>query len=378
VNRALRPVSVAVGVVLVALLAVLPWLSIPVPWLLPGDTDTPGSLQLMGLCLLLAALALSYHLIFGLAGLLSFGHALYFAAGAYGLGLLLDRPAWPLAPAVVVTFGAVAVIAVVVGVVSLRVSGIAFAMVTLAFAQAGNVLARRNPHQLTGGEEGLRLETDRLPRQFVGVVNTRYLFWLALVIVVAVYVVVAWVEHSRAGHVAAATRENDLRVRVIGEQPKHAQLLVFVLAAVLAAIAGMGHLLLQSGVTPNATSADFTLTILVMVVLGGVGARWGAVAGAVIYTLADQRLGVFASSEAVDALPSVLRVPLSQPLFILGVAFILVVLFLPGGLAGTLTRLGLPGLGRRLDDPIADIDLGDGSPDVEPELQPDRDAHPLV
>lgn len=376
-NRPLRPISVVIGVVLVAFLALLPFLSLPVPWLLPGDTDTPGSLQLLGLCLVLAALALSYHLLFGLAGLMSFGHALYFAAGAYGLALLLDRPGWPLLPATGVVLAAVAVLAGLVGAVSLRVSGIAFAMVTLAFGQAGNVLVRRNPDQLTGGEEGLRLETDRLPRQFIGVVNTRYLFWLALAIVVVVYVIVVWIEHSRAGHVAAASRENELRVRVIGDEPKRVQFLVFVLAGVLAALAGMGHLLLQSGATPSITSADFTLTLLVMVVLGGVGARWGAIAGAVVYTVADQRLGVLASSDAVQGLPSVLRIPLSQPLFILGVAFILVVLFLPGGLAGTLARLGVTGSAGPVDDPIGDLDRADL--EAQGELRSDpASSHPLV
>ncbi|WP_226925292.1 branched-chain amino acid ABC transporter permease [Georgenia thermotolerans] len=325
----------------------LPLLNIPLPGVLPGPTYTPGSLHLMALCLLFAALALSYHLLYGVAGMLSFGHALYFAAGAYGLGILLEHTELGLLQAGALVLVGAVVLAHVVGAISLRVTGVSFAMVTLAFAQAGNVLVRRNPGKLTGGEEGVGLRTDNVPDALVGVVNTRTIYWVALAVLVAVYVVVTWVQRSRAGHVVEATRENEMRVRVIGQQPYLIRLLTFVIAAALAAVIGMAYLVLQSQAVPQISSADFTITVLVMVVLGGVGSRWGAIVGAVVYTLLDQRLGVFASSAFVDGLPAVLRVPLSEPLFILGVLFILVVLFLPGGIAGAVERLRTRGAGRR-------------------------------
>ncbi|GAA4731998.1 branched-chain amino acid ABC transporter permease [Isoptericola chiayiensis] len=334
-----RWVPLATGLALVVLLACLPLLAISLPGVLPGPTYTPGTLQVLALALLVGALALSYHLLFGVAGLLSFGHALYFAVGVYGLAIVLDRTDLPLLPAAcVVLVGGIAV-AHVVGAISLRVTGISFAMVTLAFAQAGNVLVRRNPAGATGGEEGLALDTTHVPDVLVGVANTRNLYWLALAVLVVVYAIVLWVERSRAGHVAAATRENEMRVRVVGGRPYLVKLLVFVVAATLATAVGMAYLLLQSGAVPRVTSADFTLTLLVMVVLGGVGSRWGAVVGGVLYTLLDQRLGALAASEAIAGLPSVLRVPLSEPLFILGTLFVLVVLFLPGGIAGAAQRL---------------------------------------
>jgi len=158
-------------------------------------------------------------------------------------------------------------------------------------------------------------------------------------VLVAVFIVVTWVQSSRAGHVAAAVRENELRVRVLGMQPYLVKLLIFVVSAVLVSIIGMVFLLLQSGAVPRAISADLTITLLVMVVLGGVGSRWGAVIGGVFYTILDQRLTTLANSDAIDALPDILRIPLSEPLFILGTLFILVVLFLPGGLTGTAQRL---------------------------------------
>ncbi|TFD49021.1 branched-chain amino acid ABC transporter permease [Cryobacterium frigoriphilum] len=339
-------IKIAAGGALVALLALLPLLNISIPGVFPGPTYTPGTLQLLAYAMLIAALALSYHLLFGLAGMLSFGHALFFAAGAYGLGIVLRRfsPDW-LSPgatflvAVVITVVLGFVLAAVVGSLSLRVTGISFAMVTLAFAQAGSVVVRRNPEGLTGGEEGLSLDVTNVPSFFVGVLNTRNLYWLALGVLVVVYLVVLWVERSRAGHVVAATRENDLRVRVIGIRPYGVRLLVFSIAGALAALAGAAFLLLQSGVSPRVATPDFTLTLLVIVVLGGVGLRWGAVLGAVVYTLLDQRLTALAGSDLIAGLPDVLRIPLSQPLFLLGTLFILVVLFLPGGLAG-LAKLG--------------------------------------
>ncbi|GAA1645013.1 branched-chain amino acid ABC transporter permease [Georgenia ruanii] len=335
------------GAVAVVVLFSLPLLNIPLPGVLPGPTYTPGSLHLMALCLLFAALALSYHLLYGVAGMLSFGHALYFAAGAYGLGILLKHTELGLLQAAALVLVGAIVLAHVVGAVSLRVTGVSFAMVTLAFAQAGNVLARRNTWGLTGGEEGVGLRTTNVPDALVGVVNTRTIYWVALGVLVLVYVVVTWVQRSRAGHVVEATRENEMRVRVIGQQPYLIRLLTFVIAAGLAAVIGMAYLVLQSQAVPQISSADFTITVLVMVVLGGVGSRWGAVVGAVVYTLLDQRLGVFASSDLVAGLPAVLRVPLSEPLFILGVLFILVVLFLPGGIAGAVERLRTRGGPRR-------------------------------
>ncbi|MGM7666051.1 branched-chain amino acid ABC transporter permease [Microbacterium sp. A93] len=329
-----RFAPVIIGAVIVVVMAVLPLLNLSLPGILPGPTYTPGSLALMSLCMVFAALALSYNLLLGTAGMLSFGHALYFGAGAYGLGILLKAFELPLAQGVFIALIGGMVIALVTGAVAMRVNGIPFAMVTLAFAQAGSVLVRRN-QAITGGEEGLGLNTASVPDWLVGVMNTRNLYWFALIVVVIVYLLVLWVDKSRLGHLAAASRENELRVQVLGLKPARAKLIVFVIAAMCASLAGVAYLLLQSGTQPSAVGADLTITVLVMVVLGGVGFRWGAVVGGVLYTILDQRLTVLARADGIQTLPDFLRIPLSEPLFLLGVLFILVVMFLPGGIAGT-------------------------------------------
>jgi branched-chain amino acid transport system permease protein len=323
-----------VPVVLLAGFAVVPLLALDIPILFGGPLDSPGTLGLLALCLTFAGVALTYDLLFGFTGLLSFGHALYFAIGVYLMTIALTKWEWGFVQALL----AVAVIGIIVplvlGAISLRVGGIAFAMVTLAFAQAGQVLVQKNPDGLTGGEEGLGLNYDAIPSALVGVLNTKHLYWLALGYAAVVFVIVRWAVNSSPGHVWQAIRENERRVEVIGLHPFRFKLLSFVLASFLATAGGVVWLLvLGTGASPQVTTASFTLTLLVMVVLGGAGTRYGALLGGFLYTLADQRLGTFAGSSRVDDLPTVLSTPLSEPLFLLGTLFILLVFFVPGGLA---------------------------------------------
>jgi branched-chain amino acid transport system permease protein len=323
----------AVPVVLLVVLAAVPRLGVDIPYVFGGPLDEPGTLQLLALCLVFGGVAMTYDLLFGYTGLLSFGHALYFAIGVYVTAIAFTRWEWGMAA----TFAFVAVVALVVplvlGAVSLRVSGIAFAMVTLAFASAGEVLIQKNPQGWTGGEEGLGLNFDPLPDAFVGVLNTKNLYWLALAYAAIVFVIIQFAVASSPGHVWQAIRENERRVEVIGLRPFTFKLIAFVLASFLAAFGGVVYLLLIGGATREVSTANFTLALLVMVVLGGAGTRYGALMGGFLYTLLDQRLGALASSQTVQDLPPVLRTPLSEPLFILGTLFILIVFFVPGGIA---------------------------------------------
>jgi len=127
-------------------------------------------------------------------------------------------------------------------------------------------------------------------------------------------------------------------VEVIGLRPYPYKLLAFVLASFLAAWGGFLWLLLI-GVTPQVTTATFTLTLLVMVVLGGAGTRFGAMVGGFVYTLLDYRLQSLAGEERIQDLPDVLRIPLSEPLFLLGALFVAIVFFAPGGITSFPARL---------------------------------------
>jgi branched-chain amino acid transport system permease protein len=337
-----RVLHLGAPVVLVALLALVPTLSLDLPLVFGGPLDSPGTLGLLALCLVFAGVALTYDLLFGFTGLLSFGHALYFAIGVYVMAIALTKWELPLWQAFALTAAVGIGVPLVLGAISLRVSGIAFAMVTLAFAQAGQVLVQKNPDQLTGGEEGLGLNYEALPDFFVGVLNAKYLYWLALGYAALVFVVVRFAVSSSPGHVFQAIRENERRVEVIGLRPFGFKLIAFVLASFLATLGGIVWLIvLGTGASPQVTTASFTLTLLVMVVIGGAGTRYGALLGGFLYTLLDQRLGALAGSTEVQGLPNVIRTPLSEPLFILGTFFILLVFFVPGGLASIGRRVRL-------------------------------------
>jgi branched-chain amino acid transport system permease protein len=314
------------------LLAFVPKLGFSIPKLFDQPLNSPGTLALLAACLMYGGLALTYDIQFGFTGLLSFGHALYIALGAYLANIAITEWHWSFWPAIFFTIGVAVVLANILGFVSLRVSGIAFAMVTLAFAQAGSILVFKNPYGWTGGEEGLGADYTKLPAGLVGIFNTKHLYWVALGFVTVAFVIVQWAVSSSPGHIWQAIRENELRVEVLGLRPYIYKVMVFVLASFVATAGGVVYLLLLGGATPEVTSANFTLTLLVMVVIGGTGTRWGALLGGVIYTWANERLGDASSSHAISSLPSVLRTPLQQPLFVLGVLFILVVFFVPGGL----------------------------------------------
>jgi branched-chain amino acid transport system permease protein len=327
--------------VVLVLLVLLPYSAVPLPGLLDGPIGSPGSLQLLALCLVFGALATGYDLLLGRTGLLSFGHALYFAAGTYATDLLLTQAGLNFWLAAGLGLLSGVVLAALLGSVSLRMTGIGFAMVTLAFAQAGSILVQRDPGGVTGGEEGLA--ATGLPTWLVGIQHTADLYWIALAYLVVTLTAVQWAVRSPIGRVWEGIRENERRVEVLGLRPYGFKLVAFVLAGALAALGGVVYLLLTGGATPQATTSDFTLSLLVMVVLGGSGTRWGPLVGGVLYTWAQHRLASLADSGTIAGLPSVLRVPLSQPLFLLGVLFVIIVYALPGGVAGLPARLRAKG-----------------------------------
>ena len=332
-------------------LALVPKLNVSIPKVFDQPISSPGTLALLAACLVFGGLALTYDIQFGYTGLLSFGHALYIALGVYLSNIAITEWHWGFWPAIFFTMGVSVVVANVLGYVSLRVGGIAFAMVTLAFAQAGAVLALKDPHHWTHGEEGLGADYTKLPKAFVGIVNTKNLYWLTLAFLAFVFFAVRWAVDSSPGRVWQAIRENEPRVQVLGLRPHLFKLQAFVLSSTLAAAGGIVYMLLYSGSTLAVTAPNFTLTLLLMVVIGGAGSRWGAVLGGILYTYLNNRLIAVGSSSTVAGLPHVLRTPLEQPLFLLGIVFILIVVFLPGGLAGLVVR-GRPSGLRRIEAAI--------------------------
>ena len=339
--------------ILVVLAATVPFLHRELPYVFDGVISSPGVLNLLALMLVFGALAITYDLLFGFTGLLSFGHALYFAVGVYGTAIALDTFELGLVGAILVVIGLGIVVPTVLGLICLRVGDIAFAMVTLAFAQAGAIFVARDPFKVTGGELGQALAFRQLPDVFVGVVNTRNLYWLALALLVFVYAVARIAVNSPTGRVWQAIRENEQRVEVLGLRPASYKLAVFVLSSFLASLCGVVYVLVVGGAHAGITVPTFTLTLLVMVVLGGAGRLWGAMLGGILYTYLNHRLGELSAQPSLQDMPAVIRVPISEPTFLLGVLFVVIVLFFPGGIAGALSKRQLPLAGplRRLRPP---------------------------
>ena len=319
------------------------------PMLSFGILRDPGIQQTLAVAFLYGALALTYDLLFGFTGLLSFGHALFFASGAYVAAILINTYRWPWYFAIPTAVFATAVLAVLVGAASLRTKGITFAMVTLAFGEAGHVVISRNFGSLTNGENGLPINADRVPGIFIGVVNTKYLFWLAMAVLIFVYAAIWWVTQSSAGRVFSALRDNEVRTSVLGLNPNRYKLLAFVIAATLASVIGAAMLLVSGNAAPRYATANTTIALLLMVILGGAGTRWGAALGGIFYSIASTRLQDLNQGKALASLPKIISGPLSEPAFILGLLFIFIVMFAPGGLSGAYYRLRLRYLQRRVD-----------------------------
>jgi branched-chain amino acid transport system permease protein len=360
------PRGILLAAVLVVVFAVLPLLPFHVPGVFGGAFNTAGTMQVIGIALVFAGLAISYDLLLGYTGLLSFGHALYFALGVYLTNMLMEYGQIPYALAGMLTVVAVALIALLTGAVALRVRGVAFAMVTLAFAEAFHIFVLADPARVSGGDEGLPLATAQLPGFLLGIVNLRNTYWIALAFAVLAFAVAWYVVTSRAGRVWQAIRENEDRVELLGLVPFWFKLLSFVVASTIAAAGGVIYLLLVRGSTPSVASALFTLAVLVMVVFGGVARLWGAALGGLIYAYLNLRLPALSRTEAIRELPDVFAGPLTEPLFIFGVLFVILVMFAPGGMASLIERV----VGRPLSVTAAASGVGPtGSSVVQPAEQ---------
>ncbi|CAM3374216.1 branched-chain amino acid ABC transporter permease [Stackebrandtia soli] len=310
--------------ILIGLAVAMPFLHVYIPGLFAGALSSPGVLHLLSLMFVMAGVAMTYDLLFGHTGLLTFGHSLYVAAGMYTTAIALGSGvSLPIALSYVAVVGIA--LPLILGAICLRVDGIAFAMATLAFAQAAAIFVLRDPFDVTGGELGVALPYQQLPAELVGVFNAKYRYWLALVVLVVIAAVIAWALRSRPGRVWVAIRENPARVAVLGLRPYSFKLLVFVLASFLATLAGAAYALVSGGAYAEITESTFTLGLLVMVVLGGTGHRYGALVGGLLYTYLGHRLGELGTAH--PGLPA----PLREPMFVLGALFVVIVLALPKG-----------------------------------------------
>jgi branched-chain amino acid transport system permease protein len=327
-----------VGGIVVAVFAVLPLLDVHVPVLLSGRLSSSGSLLIIATGLVFAGVAMSFDVLYGYTGLFTAGHGLVFALGMYTTNMGMMR-GLGYVPAALLGIVISTIVATLTGAVALRARGVAFTMVTLAFGEALFILLMTDPWDVFGGDEGLPLVFGQVPALLAGARDVRWLYWLALGFAVFTFLLAFIVTRSRAGAVWQALRENEDRVELLGLNPYRFKLLSYAFGSFLGAVGGAVYLLVIRGANPSVSEVHFSLSLVVMVVLGGAGRLWGAAIGGMLYGLLTLRLPAVGTSGVLDGLPDWLARVLSEPLLILGVVFTLVVLFVPGGVVGVVDRI---------------------------------------
>jgi len=269
--------------------------------------------------LILGLYALSYDLILGITGLLSFGHAMFFAVGAYLTGMMLKSFGWSLGPTlllvVVVGIGQ----AILFGLVLPRVKGITFALVTLGMASVFYIIIQS--HELsayTGADVGL--QGVPLPEILNPATQRLRFYFVALVFTFLVFLLYKRFVTSPTGRVCVAIRENEGRARMLGYNTFYFKLAALALSSVTAALAGALYTLHQPVVTPNIAGMGFTVSALLMILIGGMGTLSGALVGAAIDRILQFGLSRYMGENAT---------------FIRGAIYVAIVMFLPYGLVGT-------------------------------------------
>jgi branched-chain amino acid transport system permease protein len=266
--------------------------------------------------------AMSLDLLMGYAGMVSFGHSAFFGVGGYVAALALaQRPG--LLEALVLPALAAGLAAVVIGFFSIRVSGVYFIMLTLAFSQMFHAYTFQV--SWLGAEDGL----VGIPRPSVPgweVASLRGFHGYLLTLVVLAALVLRQVVRSPFGHVLRGIHENEGRMEALGYAVDRYKLVAFVIAGVIAGVAGSLYVQFTGSITPDAFFWTTSGEALLMVIIGGTGTLGGALLGSAAFILLQSLVSTYTE----------------RWMLILGVTFILFVLFAPGGLVGALRgRVGL-------------------------------------
>ncbi|MGI4955288.1 MAG: branched-chain amino acid ABC transporter permease [Janthinobacterium lividum] len=276
-------------------------------------------LLLLNLVLVYSIFALGYDLAFGLGGLLSLGHAAMFGLGAYVLANATLRLGWPFEAALLAAGLAGMLLAAVMGVVALRLSGIFFALVTLAMGQLCAILAGNHLRGFTGGLDGL--SGIPRPRLFgIDFSNDRWFLAYNAVVFLLLLVAAARLRASPFGQVVAGIRLNAPRIEQLGWRANRFRAAIFAISGFYAGIAGALLASLLFFVSPQVVEWTTSGDVLIMTVLGGAGTLFGPVLGVAAFELLKDEL-----SRWTDRWYG-----------LLGLIFVLVTIFAPGGIAGLL------------------------------------------
>ena len=275
----------------------------------------PFYLDLTRRIMILAIAAVSLNLILGYGGMVSFGHAAYIGIGAYAVGILGFYGVFNGWLQILVAIAASALVALAIGAVSIRTSGIYFIMITLAFTQMLYYLGISVAE--FGGDDGMRLKR-RSQLGFVDLNDPVQFYYLVLVLMLLAVYVTYRIVNSRFGIVLRATKSNEARSRAIGISPYLYRLTAFVIAGAMCGLAGALYGNHTNYITPGLMSWQQSGDIMFMVILGGMASTAGPVLGAFALLLVEDLLSGWTQYWQV----------------ILGPLLVLSVIFFRRGLAG--------------------------------------------
>jgi branched-chain amino acid transport system permease protein len=321
------------------------------PFIFPGVRAINVAAKVIVFIVLVA----SFDLLLGYTGIVSFAHTMFFGIGAYGVAIAATRigPTWPaIAAGIAISLAVSFVLSLVIGLFSLRVRAIFFAMITLAVASAFATLASQLA-DFTGGEDGLTFKlpealqpgTEYAAEPFLGAtIDGRFVtYYLVFVVALVLVLALLRIVNSPFGRVLQAIRENDFRAEAIGYRIVVYRTLASVVSALFATLAGVLLALWLRYNGPDTTlSFEIMLDVLLIVVIGGMGTIYGAVIGSVLLVLAQNYLQdvMKLAASAVQGVPLLSQiVSPDRWLLWLGILFVLSVYYFPSGVVGRLRAI---------------------------------------
>ncbi|MBM2710563.1 branched-chain amino acid ABC transporter permease [Mesorhizobium caraganae] len=280
---------------------------------------------LLARIMVLAVFAMGYNMLFGYVGLLSLGHAMFFAAGLYGAGFAVIHLGWNVPLAFLAGIACGALLALVIGLLALRTTGVAFMIVTMMFAQVFYLVILYFA-AWTGGDQGLVVPQParvlNLGATSLDLTNPTVRYMSALALFSIVLLITLAVVRSRYGRVLVAVRENEERTKMLGYDTFSNKLIAVVVSGTICAASGAAYALLFGYVGSSLASVQYSILPLLWVLLGGAATTLGALIGTVfMYYVIDIASGYT-----------------SAYLLIVGIALILLVLFFPKGILGTIRQ----------------------------------------
>ena len=311
------------------LCAALVLLLLCLPWLGAGVYYTNIASQV----LIAALFAVSLNLLVGYAGLTSLGHAGYLGLSAYTSAWLMLNLGWGHLAAAAAALGATTAMAALFGLIALRATGISFLMITLAMGQVLWGLAYRWA-SVTGGDNGLSGLTR--PHPFgMNLDDPSHFYYFALLIFLSVWALVAVWVGSPFGASVRGTKDQPRRMSALGFNVWLIRWITFVISGFLGAVAGLMYVYYHQFISPHSLSLANSAEMLLMVIAGGAGTLSGPLVGAALVLL----------------LKNVASAYIDRWIMVLGFVFILIVVFIPGGIVSGFARLRLTARTKRVAEP---------------------------